>query len=238
MLYTKYFVVFVIASFYICFTETFNLSLVESCTAKVKNYFLKNEEAQNDYRALLDDGGDAVGFQLQIINQVCDNSEIPDTVEFFNKNSKVLSELTAFTSTLNETELDKFIELQKSNEFAEQIKFIKDKYDVADAKDKNKLRTLMHNLVPLLLQNQNVSDAVLKYFNTITPDDLVKIIDIAEDHNTIALETYMLETFNHLGLNEAQRQDVRKFIDSIHNVKNANKSDKSKLNGSSSSSDN
>uniref|UniRef100_A0AC34FQL2 Uncharacterized protein n=1 Tax=Panagrolaimus sp. ES5 TaxID=591445 RepID=A0AC34FQL2_9BILA len=165
----KFYVFITVVYLSVPFTGAFDLALVESCTAKVKDHFLKSEEAQNNYRSLLDDGGDAVGFQLQI-----------------------------------------------------------DKYDAADAKDKNKLRTLMHNLVPLLLQNQNVSDAVLNYFNTITPDDLVKIIDIAEDHNTAALETYVLETFNHLGLNEAQRQDINQFIDSIHNVKNANKNNKSK----------
>uniref|UniRef100_A0A7E4W4M2 DUF148 domain-containing protein n=1 Tax=Panagrellus redivivus TaxID=6233 RepID=A0A7E4W4M2_PANRE len=197
-----------------------DLTLIESCTLKVKEYLGTNQTAQDDYKALLSNGSDVLQYQIHLILQVCPTDEANVTAEFISSNSEVITKLAAFTKTLSEEDVAEFVNLQKTGQFAKMISFVKDQYDNANETEQETLKELMRSLIPMLLKNFNASDAVTNYFNSLTPDALVNIVDIAETHNVTALKQTVIGTFNSLNTTANEREQIGRFIDSIHNLKN------------------
>ena len=129
------------------------------------------------------------------INNVCNSKEADATIIFFTENSGALISLTEFTKTLTPEELEEFTTLQKNTNFTGELQFIKDKYDSANSTEKTTLQKLLQQLVPMLIEEKDVNPAVQSYFESVSADDLVKIIDIAETHNLTALKTFVVGTF-------------------------------------------
>uniref|UniRef100_A0AC34QTM9 Uncharacterized protein n=1 Tax=Panagrolaimus sp. JU765 TaxID=591449 RepID=A0AC34QTM9_9BILA len=194
------------------------ISNVESCTAKLKAYLINSTKIQEKHKEAIKNNT-ALGLYVNIINDICDTKEAHSTIKFFTDNAAALVGLTEFTKLLTPEELKTFTKLQKSGDFAKELEFIKDKYDIANSTMKFQLVKLIHQLVPMLLAGKNATPAVLNYFNALHPNDLIQIMNISETHNITALKTFVVGTFDTLQLNKTDKDIVGKFIDRIHKIK-------------------
>ncbi|KAH7723497.1 hypothetical protein AAVH_08976 [Aphelenchoides avenae] len=193
------------------------LQAIERCSKQVQN-------AVADDKSILDENAglspeESLKKIEETVKKVCSASDATKTISFINANSGTLTAINEFMSTLSTQEFEKFTAMQRNGDFSDILKFVKEKADTAPQEQKAALTSLMHSLVPSLLNQQDVlPDEVLRVLNGISLDELIQVLAAAESKDIDTLVRILQPEIKQLKFTSAQRDKVLAFVRSINNI--------------------